>query len=96
MHHASHRAWVALDVRGERGSEMNQQEATQHGLGYAAGREDASGVRTADRGHSCRPGFIMFAEAYAAAWGDYNSEHAAESVLNRAMLAGMDYADSQP
>ena len=51
---------------------MTKQEAMQHGLGYAAGREDASGVITLST--SERSGFIEFAEAFAQGWDDYNSE----------------------
>lgn len=54
---------------------MNKEEAMQHGLGYAAGREDGTrtptvppaGVLTAD----CSP-YIEFAKAYALAWDEYN------------------------
>ena len=51
---------------------MNTQEAMQHGLGYAAGREDASGIKTISPTDA--PGFIAFAEAYADGWGDFNAE----------------------
>jgi len=50
----------------------NPEAATQHGLGYAAGREDASGVKTVSPTEA--PGFMAFAEAYAAAWDEYNTE----------------------
>jgi hypothetical protein len=54
---------------------MNTEEAIQHALGYAAGREDASSVRTvhpdpANKG----TGFFQFADAYAAGWTAYNSQ----------------------
>lgn len=53
---------------------MKYDEAKQHALGYAAGREDVSGIPTADNGHSWRDGFTLFAEAYAKAWDEYNRE----------------------
>jgi hypothetical protein len=54
---------------------MRYEEARQHALGYAAGREDASGVLTADSdGVPARSGFILFAEVFAQGWGDYNCE----------------------
>jgi hypothetical protein len=53
---------------------MDRNEAMQHGLGYAAGREDASGVLTVTpEGQEFRSGFLVFAEAYADGWDDYNS-----------------------
>ena len=54
---------------------MNHDEAMQHGLGYAAGREDASGVRTAEvpGDPQMRSGFLAFAQAYAQGWDDFNS-----------------------
>ena len=52
---------------------MTKREAMQHGLGYAAGREDASGVKTVTPDGN-RSGFIVFAEAYAQGWDDYNAE----------------------
>ncbi len=51
---------------------MQSEEAIQHGLGYAAGREDVSGVKTAESGET--PGFMAFANAYGAAWQEYNDE----------------------
>ena len=51
---------------------MKYTEATQHGLGYAAGREDASGTPTVSPTDA--PGFLTFADAYAAGWGDFNAE----------------------
>ena len=51
---------------------MNHDEAVQHGLGYAAGREDASRIRTAEPGTT--PGYMAFAYAYAQAWDDYYAE----------------------
>jgi hypothetical protein len=51
---------------------MSKDEAMQHGLGYAAGREDASGTPTVEPG--TRPGFMAFADAYAEGWDDYNSQ----------------------
>jgi hypothetical protein len=51
---------------------MNHGEAVKYGLGYASGREDASGVRTASPDET--PGFIAFAKAYASAWAEYNGE----------------------
>lgn len=55
---------------------MNHDEAMQHGLGYAAGREDASGTRTAEvpGDPQMRSGFLAFADAYARAWDDYNTQ----------------------
>jgi hypothetical protein len=55
---------------------MKHEEALQHALGYAAGREDASGTRTAS-GRWTRQkssGFMDFADAYAQGWDDYNHE----------------------
>lgn len=53
---------------------MTREEAMQHALGYAAGREDASGIRTADGNTPPdRGGFIWFAEAFASAQDDYNA-----------------------
>jgi hypothetical protein len=52
---------------------VNTEEAMQHGLGYAAAREDASDVKTIDpTGDGI--GFMRFAEAYAAGWEDFNGE----------------------
>ena len=54
---------------------MNKSEAMQHALGYAAGREDVSGVKTHNgRDTPDGSGFIRFAEAFAGAWDDYNNE----------------------
>jgi hypothetical protein len=55
---------------------MNTEEAMQHGLGYASGREDASGVRTAEVPGDVhqRSGFIAFAEAYAKGWDRFNRQ----------------------
>lgn len=56
---------------------MTKEEAMQHGLGYASGREDASNVRTADINDSPaekRMGWMRFAEVYAQGWDDYNHE----------------------
>jgi|HubBroStandDraft_4_1064222.scaffolds.fasta_scaffold380481_2 hypothetical protein len=51
---------------------MTSQEATQLALGYAWGREDASGTRTfAPEG---MVGTILFAEAFAGAWEAFNTE----------------------
>lgn len=53
---------------------MNKNEARQHGLGYAAGREDASGTATATSpAEPHRSGFTAFAAAFAQGWGDYNT-----------------------
>ena len=52
---------------------MNHEEAMQHGLGYAAGREDASFVAT--HPSDTEPelsGFHAFAKAYADGWDEYN------------------------
>jgi hypothetical protein len=51
---------------------MQATEAMQHGLGYAAGREDASGEKTAALPDHV--GFIAFATAYARGWSRYNAE----------------------
>jgi hypothetical protein len=51
---------------------MTKEEALQHALGYAAGREDESGIRTASP--TSLPGFIAFAEAYAEATDAFNKE----------------------
>jgi hypothetical protein len=51
---------------------MLENEAIQHALGYAAGREDASGVKTTEPDE--RPGFVAFADAYAAGWAEYRAE----------------------
>jgi len=52
---------------------MKHEEAMQHGLGYASGREDASDVKTIDpTGQGM--GWMRFAEAYAAGWDAYNTE----------------------
>ena len=54
---------------------MDKEHAMQHGLGYAAGREDGSNVRTVTRpGLADHIGFTDFAEAYAEAWDRYNRE----------------------
>jgi hypothetical protein len=54
---------------------VTKEEAMQHGLGYASGREDGSNVRTVDSpGTECRMGWMHFAEAYAQAWDDFNHE----------------------
>lgn len=51
---------------------MKREEAIQHGLGYAAGREDASDIKTAEPTET--PGFLAFAYAYGDAWQEYNTE----------------------
>lgn len=54
---------------------MSKEEAMQHGLGYASGREDGSNVRTVDVDDSPterRMGWMRFAQAYADGWDDYN------------------------
>ena len=54
---------------------MNHDEAKQHGLGYAAGREDASGTPTAiPPGKMWRSGWTTFADAYAQGWYDFNAQ----------------------
>ena len=50
---------------------MKYAEALQHGLGYAAGREDASAVVTVSP--DTRGGFHAFAEAFATAWAEYEA-----------------------
>lgn len=51
---------------------MTHDEAIRTGLGYAWGREDASGVLTV--GDPNRVTTYEFAEAYAEGWDDYNSQ----------------------
>ena len=51
---------------------MTKNEALQHGLGYACGREDVSGDKTISA-HRDSLGWIEFGEAYAAGWDDYNA-----------------------
>jgi hypothetical protein len=56
---------------------MDKEEARQHALGYACGREDASGTPThpamgKTSGDSVP--WMDFAEAYAEAWDDFNHE----------------------
>jgi hypothetical protein len=58
---------------------MDSNEARQHALGYAAGREDSSGERTAAPALSIADmagcsGFIEFAEEYARGWDRYRRE----------------------
>lgn len=52
---------------------MTKEEATQHALGYACGREDASGIETAhylaDR---YKIGWLEFGFAFGNGWDDYN------------------------
>ena len=52
---------------------MTRTEAISHATGYAAGREDASGIRTYGS-TADTSGFYQFALAYAAAWEQYNTE----------------------
>jgi hypothetical protein len=51
---------------------MNKPEALQHALGYASGREDASGTPTAAPDH--RAGWLAFADAFADGWDAYNND----------------------
>ncbi len=51
---------------------MTKQEAMQCALGYAWGREDASGART--YAPASISGSFAFAEAFAAGWEAYNTE----------------------
>jgi hypothetical protein len=52
---------------------MQRNEALQHALGYAAGREDGSGQPTAQPGGDLGPsGFVAFANAFADGWDEYN------------------------
>lgn len=54
---------------------MGKEEATQHALGYACGREDASGVPTVHylaESHY-RIGWLEFGYAFGNAWDDYNN-----------------------
>lgn len=51
---------------------MNKNEAMQRALGYAWGREDASGQLTAGDPNATTT--CEFATAYAAGWEDYNTE----------------------
>lgn len=53
---------------------MTPGEAMQHALGYAAGREDGTGVKTADQGPEHSPGFLLFAEAYSHGWEMFNAQ----------------------
>lgn len=56
-------------------SAMRHEEAMQHALGYAAGREDASGLPTKPGlADLQQPAFFAFAEAYASGWDRYNDE----------------------
>lgn len=53
---------------------MTKEEAMQHALGYAAGREDGSEVKTIDpKGDNL--GFMRFAEGFARGWDDFNKGH---------------------
>jgi hypothetical protein len=54
---------------------MTYTPANEHALGYAEGREDASGVRTASPTEA--PGCLVFAEAYAVIqrWFDAQVTH---------------------
>lgn len=53
---------------------MDKNEAIQHALGYACGREDASKVPTVTAtDHADGVGWLQFAEAYATAWDEFNS-----------------------
>ena len=52
---------------------MNETDARQHALGYAAGREDASNERTANP-YGEGTGFMEFAAVFAQGWADYNAE----------------------
>jgi hypothetical protein len=51
---------------------MTREEAIQHGLGYAAAYEDASGTRTASPTEL--PGFLAFGYAYGDGWDAFNRE----------------------
>lgn len=51
---------------------MTTAEAIQLALGYAWGREDASGTRTISP--TDLPGTLAFAEAFAAGWDDFNAD----------------------
>jgi hypothetical protein len=57
---------------------MTHEEALQHALGYAAGREDASGVRTKTAPRTVRGapagGWLDFGDAFAQGWDDYRAE----------------------
>jgi hypothetical protein len=50
----------------------DENDAMSNASGYAAGREDASGVRTVSPTDA--PGFIVFAETYAATMADFLAE----------------------
>lgn len=53
---------------------MDKSEAVQHGLGYACGREDASRVPTSPAANAPDGvGWLAYAEAYAAAWDEFNA-----------------------
>jgi hypothetical protein len=65
---------------------MDTNEAMQHGLGYAAGREDSAGVPTSRAANAPDGvGFMAFAEAYAAAWDEFN--HGARYSMTSARSA---------
>ena len=53
---------------------MTKEQAIQHALGYACGREDASGIETrtylADRSMI---GWLEFGHAFGRAWDDFNN-----------------------
>lgn len=54
---------------------MTKEEAMQHGLGYACGREDASGVPTVKGPDpEAITGWYEFAKAYAQGWDDFNRQ----------------------
>jgi hypothetical protein len=55
---------------------MNRNEAMQHALGFADGRETGTGTATAiSPAYPHTSGFYAFAEAYAQGWDDYSRQH---------------------
>lgn len=65
---------------------MKHEDAMQHALGYAAGREDASSVTTVRAANAPDGvGFLQFADAYAAAWDEFNA--GARSMMTNARRA---------
>ena len=53
---------------------MDKDEARQHALGYASGREDVSEVPTVRAANAPDGiGWLAFADAYALAWDEFNA-----------------------
>lgn len=54
---------------------MLKNEALQHAIGYASGREDTSNIPTVPSlEHPDRAGWMAFADAFAKGWDDYNAD----------------------